>query len=155
MVWYLQFLIYFGLKVSIILSLQCTIGRLQEDLRTFYCCRRYKFATKHCCATLSLFTYLRDPRSSATHRLYSVFPLQQYLRERTAIFRYMYLAYLVVFTTVMCTFIRFICKKWGQLNSTWQGSRCSGPQEMAILIVPGCLIPLVFLTWVWKRLKLP
>ena len=31
---------------------------LQEDIRTFRCCRRHKFTIKHCCATLSIFILL-------------------------------------------------------------------------------------------------
>ena len=136
--------------------------------RTFFCCNaplgtymktyvRFivagdKIATEHCCVTVCLHSL---HSSSATHRLYFCVSAATVVTRTCHNFSLCVHFLSCFLTTVMCIFIGFICKKWRQLNSTWQRSPCSGPQEMTILIVPGCVIPLVFLTSEWKRLKLP
>jgi hypothetical protein len=43
---------------------------LYENLRTIYCCRRYKFPIRHCCATRIIFMYSTLTYNSVTHRIY-------------------------------------------------------------------------------------
>jgi hypothetical protein len=65
-------------------------GTLREDLRTFYCCRPHKFATKtFFCNTHYFYTVDSDTDHHYTKHTVA-FPLQQCLRERASVTLYVH-----------------------------------------------------------------
>ena len=63
--------------------------RLHEDVSTFHCCRRHKFAIKVLCAALSILLLLTLTCSSTKHtERIDAFPLQKRLRVRATVLRY-------------------------------------------------------------------